>query len=213
MLGIGFWLCRAVSGWGSWCAPYGLGLAVTLPLLARVEGMCAWLRVSAVLRLSLVVLVVCVWGFGVFLHSAFSSLGVGSCRLLRAPRPFPATLWWGCLWRGVVRGLPWVGFAAPPFFFFFFRAAEGGWFLALMCLGCVAPAVACPGLGPLGLCPPFPFRLGCVYVFFFSAGPPLLWWGVCRRVRDVLSFGGPLLSAGCRRVWLDGPPMFSRGAP
>ena len=36
---------------------------------------------------------------------------------------------------------------------------------------------------------------------------------MCQRVRGVLSSDGPLLSVGCRRFWLRGPPVFLRGVP
>ena len=102
-----------------------------------------------------------------------SGLGVGACGSLRAPRSFPATFWWGRPWRGAVRGLLWVPPPPPPLLFFF-RAAGGGWFSALSCRGFVLSSAACPGLGYLGLCPPFPFRLGCAHVFLsarhFSSG-------------------------------------------
>ena len=113
MFGLGFRLCPAISGWGSWCARLGLGSAVTPPLLAGVYGVCAWIRVLAALRHSWLGFVVCVCGFGFLLHPAFSGWGVGACGLLRAPRPCPATPWWGCLWRGVVRGSPWAAHVPP----------------------------------------------------------------------------------------------------
>ena len=71
---------------------------------------------------------------------------------------------WGC--AGIAVG----GFCPPPSpFVFFFRDARGVWFLALSCPGFVVFAAASPGLGTLGLRPPFPFRSGCAYGFFFAS--------------------------------------------
>ena len=67
---------------------------------------------------------VCV-GLGFASIPPFSGLGVGASGLLRAQRRFPATFWWGYLWRGGVRGLPWVGFV-PPLPFCFFSGCGGG---------------------------------------------------------------------------------------
>ena len=99
----------------------------------------------------------------------------------------------------------------PPFFF---RPAGGTWFSALSCCDFVVSAAACPGLGSLGLRPPFPFRLGCAHFFYFArhfssgvcagvsgVSSPLVgrcsWLGVAGLGRAVLrcSFGGP---HGCR---------------
>ena len=55
-------------------------------------------------------------GLGFACTPPFSGLGVGACCPLPAPRPFPSIFLRGCLWRGDVRGLPWVGFVPPPFF-------------------------------------------------------------------------------------------------
>ena len=109
-----------------------------------------------------------------------------------------------------------MAFVPPPLpFCFFFRAAGGGvWFSALSSRGVVLSVAGCPCLGSRGLCPPFPSRSGCVFVFlllFFC--PSLPQRGVCWRVRGVLSSSGTLHSVGCRRFWLGGPPMFLRGAP
>ena len=105
------------------------------------------------------------------------------------------------------------GWGLPTPLHFCFGLRGGDWFLALSCLGFVVPAVACPGLEPLGLRSPFPFRYGCVYVFFSRwpatspvgcapayLGCPLLRWaaalgclspGLAGRSSGVLS-GGPV---------------------
>ena len=112
---------------------------------------------------------------------------------------------------GVCGGCRGWGLSPPSPFVFFFGLRGGVWFSALPCRGFVVSTAACSGLGSLGLRPPFPCRLGCVHVFNFC--PPLLQWAVSRRVRGVLSSARPLLSAGCRRVWQGGPPVFFPGAP
>ena len=88
------------------------------------------------------------------------------------------------------------------------------WFPALLCSGSVVVAVACLVLGPLGLRPPSPFRLG-----FFSFLPAVSasMWPVARhfsggvrnrRVRGVFSywpFGGFLVVVGrCFRLGVTG---------
>ena len=100
-----------------------------------------------------------VWVFG----------GVASCvRLV----PFPPSSGGAACGVGWCGGCCGCGLSPPlPFFFFYFRAAQGLLFSALSCRGFVLSAAACPRLGPLGLSPPFPFRLGCVYVFFFFRWP------------------------------------------
>ena len=236
VLWLGLQLRPATPGWvvGVFvclCAPS----ACTPPVLAGVcdVGVCAWVRLSAVpchsslgswgvcvfvclLRLYPAtpgrVVCVCV-GLDFACTPLFAALGVGARGLLRAPRPLPGTFWWGCLLGEDVRELSWVGFVTPPhlLFFFLFGLRGGVLFLALSCHGFVVSAPACQGLGSLCLRPPFPSRLGCAYVFF--VWPPLLQWGVCRRVRGVLSSSGPLLTAGCRQFWHNGPRVFFRGGP
>ena len=192
---LGFRLLSATPGWGvRVCVCSCVCLASTPPFLA---GWCVC---------------VCV-GLG-FVHSLFFSWlgccsGVASC-LCRVH--FSSTSFGGRLWRGGVRELPWVGFVPPPPPpHFFFQGCRGGvWFLALLCRGFVGSVSGCPGLRSCGLCPPFPSRLGCAFVFFFCPSPPQR--GVCWRVRGVLSSGAPLHSIGCRRFWLGGPPVFLLGA-
>ena len=60
--------------------------------------------------------------------------------------------------------------------------------------------------------PPVPHSFELRPCVFFCC-PPLLHWGVCRRVRGDCSSGGLLLSAGCRRVRQGGPPVFFLGGP
>ena len=121
-----------------------------------------------------------------------------------------------------------------PGYRFWLRSAFPGWGSWCLCVGfglsctplflvwvlgrVASCAAACSGLWPLGLRPPFPFRLGCVFVCFFSFARhfsgggcvgvsgvsfPLLGCcprlGVARFGRLVLqcSFGG---SRGCR-LW------------
>ena len=111
-----------------------------------------------------------------------------------------------CLW--------WYSPPPPPLF----CGLGGGSFSALSCRGFVVSVAGCPGLRGRGLRPPFPSRLGCAFVFFFGFFcscfcPSLPERGLCWRVRGVLSSCGPLLSVGCRRFWLGGPPVFLWGAP
>ena len=157
---------------------------------------------------------VCVWGVVGFrlLSGFFLPLGARARGLLCATRPFPFTFWGGLLWREGVRESPWVGFVPPPpLLLLFFSGCGGVWFSALWCCSFVVSVAGCPGLGSRGLSPPFPSRSGCAFVFFFC--PSLPQRGVCWRVRSFLSSRGPLLSVGCRRLWLGGPPVFHRGGP
>ena len=107
----GFWVGfsgnLAIPGWGLGCVCLDTGFGRAPPFLAGVCGV-----------------YVCV-GLGFACPPLFSSLGAGACGLLRAPRLFPAFFWWGCLWRGGVRELPWVVCAPPPSPFVFFRATGG----------------------------------------------------------------------------------------
>ena len=151
VLGLDFWLCPANPGWGvGVCLCSCVCPASTPPFLAG-WCLCVWVAVSSALRF-------------------FPSLGAGARGLLCAPRPFPVTFWGGRLWRGGVRGLPLVWFVPPPPLLFFCSGCGGGggvWFSALSCCGFVVSVAGCPGLGSLGLCPPFPSRWRCAFVFFF----------------------------------------------
>ena len=115
---------------------------------------------------------------------------------------------WSC--AGVLVG----GVSLPPFFFF---SGCGG----DVCGSSSLLAAPCPGLGPLGLRPPFPFRLGCVCCFLFAVARQSS-GGVYAGVSGV-SFSpalrrscgprGLLLLAGCRQVGQAGPPVFFWGGP
>ena len=195
VLRLEFRLCPATPAWHvAVCVCSRARSACTSPLLA---GLC-----------------VCVCGFWFCPHSAVSGLGVGARGLLRAPRPFPTTFWWGCLWRGGCGGCRRWGLPPPPLLFFF-RLQGGGLVSPLSCRGFVLSAAACPGLGSLGLPPLFPYRLGCDH-FFLSAtshvgcvpacpGCPLLQWlaalglvspGSAGRSSVVLC-GGPVSRLRC----------------
>ena len=224
----------AIPGRGLGCVSLGSGFGFAPPFLAGSRGVCFWGWVRRLPRHSWLGSRVCVSGHGFWSRSAFpgggsrcvcvglgfactplcSGFGVGACGPLRAPHPFPATFWWGCLRRGGVWGLPWVGFVPPPPLLFFFCAAGG------LCgfRPCRVLALWCPLLPVLVLgllvsvCPsPFVWALPTFSSFFFVY-PPHIQWGVCRRVRGVVSSGGLLLSVGCCRVWQGGPPVFFRGA-
>ena len=172
--------------------------------------------------------VVCVFGFGFCLHSAFFWFGCCSVWPLACAASVSRHLLvglsvaWGC--AGVAVG----GVCTPAPFF----SGCGGcvWFLSLLCRGFVVSAAACPGLRSVGLRPPFSFRLGCGHVFFsashFSSAvcvgvsgmsfPPL---GRCSRL-GVAGFGRAVLRCsfaglrGCRlRCCLAGgfPPLLLSG--
>ena len=127
--GLGLRLRPAVPGWGvKVCVCLCVHSART-PLL--LVGMCRVCVFVCVLRLYPAIPggVVCVFvGLGIACTPLFSGSGVWARGLLRAPRPFSATFWWGCLWCGGVRELPWVVFVPPPlpFFFFLLWTAGGG---------------------------------------------------------------------------------------
>ena len=174
--------------------------------------------------------VVHVFRFGFFLHPAIPGWGVGACALLRALRLYPATPSWGSLWRGAVWGSLWAGFLPPPCFFFAVYLAAGGgglwvWFSALSCCGSLAVAFACLCLGPLGLRPPSPLRLG---LFFQLCPCPCGRWpatspvGVCAGVSGVpvrpalprlCGRGGLLFLATRLPTGRGGPPVSYRRAP
>ena len=99
------------------------------------------------------------------------------------PVYFPPSLGGAAFGVGLRGGRRWRG-SSPPLSFFWLRG--GGVCGSRSCTGSVVFAAARSGLGPLGLRPPFPFCLGCVCFFFVGGGPPLLRWGVPRRVRIVL---------------------------
>ena len=148
-LGFGFGGNPATPGWG-------------LGRVCLVTGLAA-------LHLSWPGLVMCVCvGLSSSCSPPFLVLGVGACGLSRAPRLFPATLCWGCLWRGVVRGLPWVGFVPPPFLFFFFglRGRCGSWPYIVVALW--SRALPVPALGLLVSVLPSPFVWVASMFFFFS---------------------------------------------
>ena len=127
-----------------------------------------------------------------------------------------------------LRELPLVGFAPPPRVFFSFSGFRGGglWFSALLCRDFVVSAAACPGLGSLGLRPPFPSCLGCAYFFFLpttaavgcvsaSPGRPFLLWAaalgwpspvLAGRSSGVLS-GAPWVLSSVPSGWEVCPPL------
>ena len=219
------WLGRRCGG-----VCLGLGFSCALPLLAGVLGcVCVCVRAPLVPRHSWLGCAVLVCGVGFRLLSAFFWVGcwgvwplacaASVSRHLLVGLPVP----WGC--AGVAVG----GVCPPPspFIFFLFGLRGGGlWFSALSCRGFVVSAAACPGLGSLGLRPPFASRLGCAYVFlvFLPAiapvgcvsacpGCPFLRWAaalgwvppvLARRSSGVLS-GGPV-GAVFGAVWLGGLP-------
>ena len=140
-----------------------------------------------------------------------SGMGVEACSLLPAAHLFPANFWWGCLWRGGVRGLLWVGVVPPPPFFFVSGYGGGSdafspvvpWLCGV--LRCLSRSWVFWSSSPL----PLSFRLrACL---FFSARhfssrvcagvsgvsfPPVgrcSWLGVAGSGRAVprYSFGGP----------------------
>ena len=97
-----------------------------------------------------------------------SGLGVGACGLVRAPRPFPATFWWGCLWRGGGPGLPRVGFAPPPPLSVFSSGCGGGCgFRPCRVVALWCPPLPVPVLGLLVSVPPSPFVWAAPLSFFF----------------------------------------------
>ena len=213
MLGLGFQLSPAISGWVWWCVRFSGILAIPgwgpgcVCLDTGFGGAPAFLAGARG---------VCVCGFGFCLHSAFFWLGCpGAWPLACAAsgsRHFLVGLpvAWGCAVDAV------GGICPPPSpFVIFFGLLGGVWFWALSCRGFVVSAAACPSVGSLGLCPPFPCRLGCAHFTFarhFSSGvcadvsrvslPPvglLSRLGVAGFGRAVLrcSFGAP---CGCR-LW------------
>ena len=150
---------------------------------------------------------VCVFGFrllsGFFLAWVLGC--VASCvRHVRflSPSGRPPVAW-GCA------VLPWVGFVPPlPFGFFLFFA--GGVSLRVVLWLCDVSRWL---FRSWVLCSPPPLPLSFGLRLRVICFPSLPQRGVCRRVRGVLSFGGPLLLVGCRRFWLGGPPVFLWGVP
>ena len=70
LFGSGFWLRPANPGSGSWCMCLSSGLALTLPILAGVlECVCSF-ACSASTRESWLEFVMCVFGYGFWLHPA-----------------------------------------------------------------------------------------------------------------------------------------------
>ena len=119
---------------------------------------------------------------------------------------------WGC--AGVAVG----GVCPPPLpFFFFFSRLRGrscvvfGPVVLWLCdvRRWLSRSWVSWSLSPLPLL--FRLRLHVFFFLLFFFCPSLPERGVCWRVRGVLSSGGPLLSVGCRRFWLGGPPVFLRG--
>ena len=210
VLGFGFRLCPAISGWGLWCERLGFGSAVTLgtpgwglgrvclvrgfgrapPVLAGFGGVC-----------------VPVGGFPALHFFSFGCWGPWplACAPSVSRQPLAGrSVAWGC--AGVA-----VGEVCPPPFLCFFRLRGGvvlGPVVSWLCGArrCLSRSWASWSPSPL------PLLFGCIYVFFFVR-PPFLCWGVCRRVRGVLSSVGPLLSAGCCQVWLGGSPVPFQGGP
>ena len=110
------------------------------------------------------------------------------------------------------------GWDLSPPLRFIFQAAGGGGSRPRCAVALWCPPLPVPVLGLLVSVPPSPFvwvasMFFFLFFFFLFAGPPLLRWGVCRRVQGVLFPGGPLLSSGCRQVWQGGRPVFFRGGP
>ena len=111
----------------------------------------------------------------------------------------------------------WGFFPPVPFSFFFGLRGEGVVSCRVVALWC--PSLAVPVLGlVVSVHPSALVQAVCFYVCMFPCclyvspcpSPPQR--VVCRRVRGVLSSGGPLLSVGCRRFWLIGPPVFIWGS-
>ena len=163
-----------------------------------------WTGVSCSLRLSWCVCV----GLGSACTPPSSCSGVGACGLLRSPRPFPATFWWGCLWGRGCAEVAGGGFyhpPAPPLFFFGLQSA------------CVVFGPVVSRLSGVGRCPsrswvswsPSPLPLFAwaapMSLFSFFSARHFSILGVCRRVQGVILSGGP--------VWQGSPPVFFRGAP
>ena len=144
--------------------------------------MCVWTEVLIALRLSWLGFVVRVCSFGYCLHSSssLSGLGVGACGLLGAPRLFAVTFWWGYLWRGGVRDMPWVRFVPPPPLLFFFYVWAGGGFHPCRDWVLWCPALPAPVLGPLLSVPLPPFVRATALSFLFSFARHLS-SGVCVR--------------------------------
>ena len=95
------------------------------------------------------------------------------------------------------------GFSPPPFSFF--SGLRGGRVvLDMSCRGFDVFAAAFPGLGPLALRPPFPFRLGRVCFCFFCRPPATSLVGcapACPGCPLLRPFGGHVVLVGrCSRL-------------
>ena len=190
--GVGFAGNPAIRGCclGCVCLDTGFGRAPTV--LAAVDGVCVWVWVLPALRFFLV------WELGRVASrvrpvrfrppSCGAACGVGVCG--------------GCCGWGLSPCLP------PPLFFPGCRGGCGSRPWPVVTLWC--PTLPVPVLGLLLSVPPSPF-VWVASIFLFC--PSFLRSGVCLRVLGVLSSGGPLLSAGCLRVWQGGPPVFLQGVP
>ena len=144
VLELGFRLRRATPGWGVGVCVCSCACPPCPPRLLVVWCVCIWVWVLSAARFFLA------WVLG----------RVALCmRRVRFPSPSGA----GACDVGVCGSCRGWGLSPPsPFVFFLLSGCGGGvWFSALLCRGFVVSAAASPGLGSLGLRPPFPCRLGC----------------------------------------------------
>ena len=183
MPGYGFWLRSSIPGWGWWCVCVGLGFSCISLFLVGVLG-----RVASGVR----------------------------------PVRFPPPSSGAACGPGLCGGCHGWGFS-PPLLLLFFSGLRGGGVVVLgpvvswLCgvRRCLSRSWAPWSPSPLPLW--FGLRL---FLLFFLPVARHFSGGVCAGVPGV-SFpqalrwscarGGPLLSAGCRRVGQGGPPVFFRG--
>ena len=201
VLGLGFRLCPATTGWGVGVCVCVRAYALPLPRHSGQGG-------------------ASVCGFGFRLPSGlFLAWGLGGVASFVRRVRFWSPSGGAACGVGVCGSCCGWGLSPPPplLFFFLLQAAGGGGrcrfppcrVVALLCL-----SLAVLLLGLVVSVPPSPLvQVTPSWFFLFFFCPSMPQQGVCWRLWGVFPSAGLLLLVECRRFWLGRPPVFLSEAP